>query len=228
VSWPAATRPASARPASPGARVTGPRRGYSGDPALASHPDRLRWNARYEGRAAPLRPHDLAAAALRLVLPDGPVLELASGASGSALAAAAAGRHVTAVDISDVALRQLRAEAGRLGLGGKIEIVHADLTRWRPAGMPYALVLCAGYWDRAVFGWAAAAVAAGGVLGWQALTQAARAARPALPADWCLQPGEPATRLPPGFTVLAQDDRPGPGGPGAWRRLLARRGAALT
>jgi SAM-dependent methyltransferase len=194
---------------------------------LADHPDRLRWNARYDGvAAAPLRPHDLAVAALGGPLPDGPlpagpVLDLACGLSGSALAAAAAGRLVTAVDISDVALRRLGAEAGRRGLLGQIELVHADLTRWRPAGAPYALVLCAGYWDRAVFGWAAAALAPGGVLGWQALTEAARAARPGLPADWCLGPGEPATLLPPGFTVLSQEDVPG-----AWRRLLARRASA--
>jgi hypothetical protein len=194
---------------------------------LADHPDRLRWNARYQARVASLRPHELAAAALGHPLPDGPVLELASGASGSALALAAAGRQVTVVDISDVALARLDDEAGRRGLRGAIEIVHADLTRWRPAGRPaYALVLCAGYWDPAVFGWAAAAVAAGGVLGWQALTQAARAARPRLPADWCLRPGEPATLLPPGFTVLDQRDRPGAGGPGGWRQLLARRDPA--
>jgi SAM-dependent methyltransferase len=199
---------------------------------LADHPDRLRWNARYDGRAAPsFGPHDLAVAALHGPLPDGPlldgrVLDLACGLSGSALAAAAAGRRVTAVDISDVALRRLRAEAGRRGLLDRIELVHADLARWRPAGAPYALVLCAGYWDRAVFGWAAAALAAGGVLGWQALTQAARVARPGLPADWCLGPGEPATLLPPGFTVLSQADVPDAGAPGTWRRLLARRGSA--
>ena len=190
---------------------------------LADHPDRLRWNARYQERCSPLQPHDLAVAALRYPLPDGPVLELASGASGSALAAAAAGRRVTAVDISDVALRQLGDEAGRRGLRGAIEIVHADLTQWRPAVTPYALVLCAGYWDRGVFGWAAAAVADGGLLGWQALTETARVARPGLPANWCLGPGEPATLLPSGFTVLAQPDLPGAGGPGTWRRLLARR-----
>jgi SAM-dependent methyltransferase len=200
---------------------------------LADHPDRLRWNARYDASAGPLRPHDLAVAALRGLLPggplpDGPVLELACGPSGSALAAAAAGRRVTAVDISDVALGRLRAAAGRRGLLDKIDIVHADLTRWRPAQTPYALVLCTGYWDRAVFGWAAAALAGGGVLGWQALTEAARVARPGLPAQWCLGPGEPATLLPPGFTVLSQEDRPGAGAPGTWRRLLARRVAVTS
>ena len=195
---------------------------------LADHPDRRRWNARYDGQAQSFEPHDLAAAAAALTPPDGPVLELACGPSGSALAAAAAGRHVTAVDVSDVALRLLRAEAGGRGLLGRIDIVHADLVTWRPAAAQYALVLCAGYWDREVFGAAAAAVAGGGVLAWQALTAAARTARPGLPAAWCLGPGEPAVLLPAGFTVVQQADLPGasPGAAGTWRRLLARRGPA--
>ena len=82
-------------------------------------------------------------------------------------------------------------------------------------------MLCAGYWDREVFGAAAAAVAGGGGLAWQALTAAARTARPGLPAAWCLGPGEPAVLLPAGFTVVQEAD---PRGDGTWRRLLARRG----
>jgi len=200
---------------------------------LADHPDRRRWNARYDGQVPSFEPHGLLAAARELAPPGGAVLELACGSSGSALAAAAAGRHVTAVDVSDVALRLLRDEAQRRGVLGLIDIVHADLQAWRPAGAPYALVLCAGYWDRQVFGRAAAAVAAGGVLAWQALTAAARTARPGMPAAWCLGPGEPAVLLPAGFTVVQQADLPeaGSAGSGAagsaagtWRRLLARRG----
>jgi SAM-dependent methyltransferase len=198
---------------------------------LADHPDRRRWNARYAGRAPSFEPHALAAAARELAPPGGAVLELACGPSGSALAAAAAGRHVTAVDVSDVALRLLRDEAQRRGVLGLIDIVHADLEAWRPAGAPYALVLCAGYWDRQVFGRAAAAVADGGVLAWQAQTAAARTVRPGLPAAWCLGPGEPAVLLPAGFTVVQQADLPETGSAGSgeaatWRRMLARRGPA--
>ena len=193
---------------------------------LASHPDRLRWNARYDRRAALFEPSDLAVTALRNSLPSGPVLELAGGPSGSALAAAAAGRRVTVVDISDVALNALAGEAERRGVRPLLEIVHADLEAWRPAAGPYALVLCAGYWDRAVFGRAVAAVADSGLLGWQALTQAARDARPGLPAAWCLGPGEPAALLPAGFIVLQDEDVPGTAG--TWRRLLARRQPAMS
>jgi SAM-dependent methyltransferase len=189
---------------------------------LAGHPDRERWNAKYAApRDASFRPPELAALILRLDLPDGPVADLACGLSGTAVAAAAAGRRVTAVDVSDVALGLLAAEAARRGLAGLITVVHADLARWRPPPGSYAAVLCTGFWHRAVFGRAVTALAPGGVLGWEAFTVQARQARPRLPADWCLGPGEPATLLPPGFQVISQDDLPGERG--ARRRLLARR-----
>ncbi|WP_030171459.1 class I SAM-dependent methyltransferase [Spirillospora albida] len=191
-------------------------------PRLAGHPDRLRWNAKYEGGAdAP--PHPLLQRALALPPPDGPVLDLASGPSGSALAAASAGRRVTAVDISEVALDRLAAEAERRGLAGLITLVHADLGEWRPEPERFALVLCTGYWDAGLFGPAAEAVLPdGGVLAWEAFTAGAacgRPARPQLPAEWCLKAGEPAALLPPGFTVLSQVDVLETGK----RRLLARR-----
>jgi SAM-dependent methyltransferase len=190
---------------------------------LAGHPDRARWNARYAGGfEASFEPHPLTVRALSLGLPDGPVADLACGPSGSALLAAAAGRRVTAVDISEVALDLLAARARRRGLAGLITLVHADLAEWRVAPGGYALVLGTGYWDRVVFAAAAAAVAAGGALGWEAFTAAAGAVRPGLPAEWCLAPGEPASLLPAGFTVLGQDELPD-SEHGDRRRLLARR-----
>ncbi|HXP18586.1 MAG TPA: class I SAM-dependent methyltransferase [Streptosporangiaceae bacterium] len=189
------------------------------EPDLAGHPDTLRWNARYgAGFAASFIPHPLAVLALSMRLPDGPFIDLASGPSGSALLAAGAGRRVTVVDASDVALGLLATEAGRRGLTELITVVHADLGTWRPRPDSYALVLCTGYWDRGLFAAAAAAVASGGLLGWQAFTAEARRSRPGLPARWCLDPGEPASLLPAGFDVLIQSDLSG-----ATRRLLARR-----
>src|ERR1039458_8966135 len=130
-------------------------------PELAGQPDRLRWNARYAGGfEASFHPHPLAERALSLRLPGGPVLDLASGPSGSALLAAAAGRRVTVVDVSEVALGLLREEAVRRGLSGLITFVQADLAAWHPPPDRYALVLCTGYWDRT--GVPAAAGAGGG------------------------------------------------------------------
>ena len=162
--------------------------------------------------------------ALSCPLPDGQVLDLASGPSGSALAAAAAGRRVTAVDISDAALGLLSAEAARRGLLGLISLVQADLTAWRPPPGSYALVLCTGYWDRDLFPAAANAVAEAGLLGWEAFTTGARRARPHLPAAWCLDTGEPASLLPAPFEILSQHELPHDQA-GTKRRLLARRTA---
>ena len=187
------------------------------------HPDRQRWDARYaDGRAPSFEPHPLAVRALAVPSPAGPVAELASGPSGSALLAAAAGRQVTAVDISGVALGMLAREAARRGLAGLVTLVEADLAEWRPAAAGYALVLCTGFWDRAVFAEAARSVAPGGLLGWEAFTVAALRARPKLCADWCLAPGEPASLLPADFEVIRIWELPH-NEPGIKRRLLARR-----
>jgi SAM-dependent methyltransferase len=193
---------------------------------LAGHPDRLRWNARYADRpGASFAPHPLAVRALAVPPPGGPVADLASGPSGAALLAAADGRQVTAVDISDVALSWLGAEASRRGLRGRITLVQADLREWRPVGASYALVLCTGYWDRAVFATAQTAVAPGGLLGWEAFTAGALRARPGLCPQWCLGEDEPAALLGAGFEVLDHRDLPGHEG-GTKRAMLARRDQA--
>jgi hypothetical protein len=103
-----------------------------------------------------------------------------------------------------------------------ITLVQADLRAWRPVPGRYALMLATGFWDPAVFAAAVPGLAPGGVLGWEAFTTAARQGRPMLPAAWCLGPGEPATLLPDGVTVLSQEDIPGTQR-GTRRRLLARR-----
>lgn len=202
-------------------------RGMPDDQAeLAANSDRLRWNARYGGGfTASFEPHPLAVLALSLPAPEGPVLDLACGPSGSALLAAASGREVVAVDASDVALDLLGREASRRGLGALVSLVRADLRVWRPEPARHSIVLCTGYWDRELFGAAAAAVAPGGLLGWEAFTVRALNARPRMPGQWCLGAAEPASLLPAGFDVLSQVDLPGDGA-GEKRRLLARRVAA--
>ncbi len=187
------------------------------------HPDRVRWNARYAARSGPsFRPHPLAVRALALGPPAGPVADLACGPSGSALLAAERGRRVTAVDVSEVALGLLGGEARRRGLGHLITLVQADLTAWSPEPRSYALVLCTGFWDRAVFAAMTEAVTTDGLLAWEALTAEARDKHPNLPAEWCLAPDEPATLLPRAFVIIEQVDEPAR----ARRWLLAQRRSA--
>lgn len=185
--------------------------------------DRQRWNARYGGGFAPsFRAQRLAELALSLPLPAGPVIDLASGPSGTVLLAAAAGRPSVAVDVSDVALGLLRREAAARRLSRLIATVQADLGGWRPRAMSCALVLCTGYWDRDLFPGAAVAVRPGGLLGWEAFTTDALRVRPCMPAEWCLLPGEPASLLPGDYEILSQEDLPDDRA-GQRRRMLARR-----
>ncbi|MBK1789107.1 class I SAM-dependent methyltransferase [Prauserella cavernicola] len=164
---------------------------------MSAEADRLRWNERYAAAPPDFTPHRLVAEAERAGIPDGAVLDLACGRSGSALALAAGGRAVTAVDISDVALSQLGAEARRRGLA--VRLVEADAPAFAAADEgSYALVLATRYWDTAAFTSAAGLVAEGGLLAWEAL--AAAAGEP--PRPFRVRPGELRARLPAGFDVL--------------------------
>jgi hypothetical protein len=193
--------------------------------AIVDHPDRARWNAKYAQAGRPaFTVHPLVAAALAVGVPAGPVAEWACGSSGNALALAAAGCEVAAVDVADLALDFLEAEAERRGLTSRISCVHADLETWQAPLGAYALVLCVNYWSPTVFAAACTALAPAGLLAWQAWASDPEKAEAVKHPDWYLRPGEPASLLPAGFTVVISEDLPGHHGPA--RRLLARRAAA--
>jgi hypothetical protein len=78
-------------------------------------------------------------------------------------------------------------------------------------------VVCTGFWDRDVFAAAVRATAPGGLIAWEAFTTGILTDRPSFPERWCLRDGEPAVLLPPGFTVLEQEEVPG-----HRRQLIAR------
>ena len=101
-------------------------------------------------------------------------------------------------------------------------LVHADLASWRPDPAGYALVLCTGFWDPAVFALAARALHPVACSAGRRSPRPPAEARPTLNPAWCLGPGEPATLLPGGFTVLTQQDVPTSDHPDR-RRLIARR-----
>ncbi|MCD2157882.1 class I SAM-dependent methyltransferase [Rhodococcus cerastii] len=192
-------------------------------PTLDEHPDRILWNEKYRRGRDPdptFAPHPWIVEILDDPhLPDGPVLELASGPSGTALALARA-RPVTAIDVSDVALAQLAAESVRRGLRHQLTLLHTDLTRWTPTGPDYALVSCCFFWSTTVFRQACRAVAPGGVLVWEVPVSTPQ--HPShVPPRWCARPEEPASLLPADFTVHRHEDLPR--GTEMSRRLVARR-----
>lgn len=170
---------------------------------LRDHPDRLRWNARYRDGVPTFDPHPLVDAALAAGFPAGPVLELACGASGSALALAAAGREVVAVDVSDVALEQLATEARRRTLSDRVRCVLADVPSYEPGSSRFALVLATLFWDPAAYRAAAEAVMPGGLLAWEALGRS-RDRDDAHP-QWRVADGELRARLPGSFEVVTEE-----------------------
>ncbi|MFI2710901.1 class I SAM-dependent methyltransferase [Micromonospora sp. NPDC018662] len=104
------------------------------DPPADTDPARF-WDERYaqsdriwSGRVNPLL------AEVATGLPPGTVLDLGSGEGGDAVWLAARGWHVTAVDISTVALERLAVEAARAGVADRITTARHDVTRDFPAG----------------------------------------------------------------------------------------------
>lgn len=186
-----------------------------GAPDLREHPDRLRWNARYDGAPPAFEPHPLVAASLREGLPDGPVLELACGRSGSALELAEHGHTVVAVDVSDLALEQLSDEVERRGLGERVRCVQADVPAYDPGRESFALVLATLYWDAEVYRRACDAVRPGGLIGWEALAPVDE------PSPFRVEHGRLGKLLPAGYAVLLEEKAGSGGRPST--RLLARR-----
>jgi hypothetical protein len=177
-----------------------------------SNSDQDRWNEKYrQGRSNPdFTPHplirDLENSGQLDRLPNGPVLELACGLSGSALRLAERGFDLLAIDISDVALDQLAAEARRRNLWPRITFQQFDLNIWQPPAAAFSLLLCTKYWDRLVFERALNAIMPGGLLVWQTFTLDYLCQRPTFRAEWCLAAGEPASLLTSDFQLLEQRD----------------------
>ena len=108
--------------------------------------DADKWNQRYRNRTvADQPPHPLVLRAADL-LPPGRALDVACGLGRHALALAARGWHVTAVDVSSVAL-------SRLTESELIETVHADLSSNELALSPasYDLIVMTNYLQRDLF-----------------------------------------------------------------------------
>lgn len=183
---------------------------------MTAKQDQVRWNTRYASRVPVFAVAPLIDELLTAGPPAGPVLEIACGPSGSALELARQGRLVVAVDISNVALEQLAHEASRRGVGDAIELVEADAAEFQPAQEHFAIAFANLFWDAAAFRNACAALAPGGLLGWQAL-----AATPDAPSPWRVPHGQLSAELPGGFDVISEAE--GCTDHHAWTRLIARR-----
>jgi SAM-dependent methyltransferase len=132
---------------------------------LADEPDRARWNRKYAAGEGPahFRPKPFLAEHGDL-LAGGRALDAACGFGGNALYLAELGYRVDAVDISDVALAQARAEATRQGLHKAIDFIQADLDRWPVPPARYDLIVVFYYLNRDLMPRLARGLRPGGLL----------------------------------------------------------------
>jgi SAM-dependent methyltransferase len=160
-------------------------------------------------------------------------LDVACGAGRHALAAAAHGYQVTAVDYARPALAALRADAAERGLAiGAIHPLAADVETWPIPRARFDLVMVVDFLWRPLFPALRAAVAPGGVLIVETFLagqdQNEKHGHPSNP-DFLLRPGELAA-LCRGWEVLAAHEGETADPAPARRAGIATRapGAALT
>lgn len=106
--------------------------------------DRHKWNEKYKEDSEPRTPSDIVIKYHSLA-PEGVALDLAAGTGRNALYLAERGFEVDAVDISDVAVDQLR------GRHPRIHALRADLDIYEIAPERYSLILNIRFLDRRLF-----------------------------------------------------------------------------
>jgi tellurite methyltransferase len=125
--------------------------------------DRERWDRKYAVGEGPahFRPN-LLLTENRHLLTGGRALDVACGFGANALYLASLGYWVDAVDVSGVGLAQAQAEARRRDL--QINLVQADLARWRVPPARYDVIVVFYYLDPALMAGLAAGLRPGGLL----------------------------------------------------------------
>lgn len=193
----------------------------SSDAYPPAHLDRAFWDVRYR-EAYTARP--ASALLQRWVdrLTPGRALDLACGAGRNALVLAAHGWQVLGVDISPVGLHLARDEARRRGI--QLDLLAADVNRWRWPRAHFDLVTVFRFLDRTLCAQMAATLRPGGVLIYETFTVAQRDYEGGPRSDaMLLQSGE-LPKLFPALDVLEYDEdvfMEG-GRPRALARLVAR------
>lgn len=125
--------------------------------------DRARWDARWaEGEGPSRTPAPILQAWAERLPRSGRALDLASGPGRNALWLAQRGLETTAVDVSPVALTQLRHAAMAMGMA--VTTLHLDLEHDPLPPGPWDVVVCTAYLLRELFPAIRAALAPGGWL----------------------------------------------------------------
>jgi SAM-dependent methyltransferase len=145
-------------------------------------------------------------------------LDVAAGRGRNSLPMAAAGFHVTAIDLQLESLMAVRARARDADL--HVSLICADLRTYPLPHGRFGLIVCTRYLDRLLFAGLRAALAPGGVLLYETFTEHQRRHdRGPRSPEYLLRPGE-LRMLVSGMEVLFDEEVTEPD---ALARIAARR-----
>ena len=152
-------------------------------------------------------------------------LDLACGTGKNAFFLAELGWHVDALDISDVGLEQLSAEAERRDLAERIAAHRVDLRREDIDDNGYAVIVCFRYLERRLFPQIEGALVPGGLVLVETFTRRdPEVSGRSFPPELLLDEGELAGSFPALETVVCRERTiDGPSGSRHVASLVARR-----
>lgn len=151
---------------------------------------RSKWDRRWRERASAGNTQpDAWLQRITPLLAPGRTLDLACGSGRNALYLAARGFAVTAVDVSGVALEQLREQAAQAGFAIETQRLDLEQDSLLPAG-PFDLLLDFYYLHRPVLAPLLERVAAGGMAVVRTFSCAGDYPPGSVPAEMVLRPGE--------------------------------------
>jgi tellurite methyltransferase len=189
--------------------------------SLRRESDRARWDRKYAAGEGPahFRQNELLSRYAHL-LKSGCALDVACGFGGNALYLASLGYRVDGIDASGVALARAKAEARQRRL--RLNLVQANLDRWRFPAARYDLVTVFFYLNRDLMPALARALRFGGFLIQASRNTRFLAVRPEFNPNFLLEIGElPRLARRAGLEVVDSADEDASGGPVSW--LVARR-----
>lgn len=167
------------------------------------------------------------AEALRATAPLGRVLDLASGRGRHALAAAALGLNVLAIDQNAESLASLARAAAAEKVPGRIETQTIDLETGAPPDLPdeqFGAILVFRYLHRPLMPWIASRLREGGLLLYETFTTEQRSLGWGPKSDdFLLQPGELSSLFPELETEHSEEGPTEAPRPAITARLVARR-----
>lgn len=170
-----------------------------------SQNDAEKWNARYQLRDLPNSPAQVLTENIHLLSDTGEALELASGLGGNSLLLAQQGYQVTALDLSNIAVKKLKQNADQLNLS--IQPENCDLENWIAPIDKYHVVMVSGYYQPSLFEQIRVCLKPGGLVFYQTYTQLKVNDNGPNNPDFLLSDGELLTHFSDYEVIAYQENR---------------------